>query len=164
MNIYVASSWRNERQPDVVKALRAAGHEVYDFKNPELGENGFNWRALDPSWKDWSLEKFIEMLDHPVAQAGFKRDMDALYNAEACVYVLPCGRSASLEMGWSIGRGLVTIILLADGEPELMFKMADHICTTIEQIVDILGRFSGGIRVGGAVARLEGEAAADAQK
>lgn len=34
MNIYVASSWRCARQPAVVAALRAAGHEVYDFKNP----------------------------------------------------------------------------------------------------------------------------------
>ena len=32
--IYVASSWRNREQPSVVKALREAGHEVYDFRNP----------------------------------------------------------------------------------------------------------------------------------
>ena len=29
-HIYVASSWRNEYYPEVVKALREAGHEVYD--------------------------------------------------------------------------------------------------------------------------------------
>lgn len=28
MRIYVASSWRNEHQPAVVKALREEGHEV----------------------------------------------------------------------------------------------------------------------------------------
>ena len=32
--IYVASSWRNVFQQDVVAILRDLGHEVYDFKNP----------------------------------------------------------------------------------------------------------------------------------
>ncbi len=32
MRIYVASSWRNIYQREVVRLLRAAGHEVYDFK------------------------------------------------------------------------------------------------------------------------------------
>jgi hypothetical protein len=32
--IYLASSWRNERQPELVRILREAGHEVYDFRNP----------------------------------------------------------------------------------------------------------------------------------
>ena len=34
MHIYVASSWRNTYYPEVVQALRDAGHEVYDFRNP----------------------------------------------------------------------------------------------------------------------------------
>lgn len=42
MKIYVASSWRNNRQPDVVKFLRDLGHEVYDFKNPKPGDDGFH--------------------------------------------------------------------------------------------------------------------------
>ena len=41
--IYVASSWRNKYYPEVVQALRAAGHEVYDFRNPPHGGNGFRW-------------------------------------------------------------------------------------------------------------------------
>ena len=39
MKIYVASSWRNEFQHNVVKALREDGHEVYDFR-----EDGDGWR------------------------------------------------------------------------------------------------------------------------
>lgn len=34
--IYVASSWRNVFQQDVVDILRDLGHEVYDFKNPHM--------------------------------------------------------------------------------------------------------------------------------
>ena len=38
--IYVASSWRNKYQPEVVTALRKAGHEVYDFRNPKDNPGG----------------------------------------------------------------------------------------------------------------------------
>lgn len=38
--IYVASSWRNPYQPEVVAALRKAGHQVYDFRNPEDNPGG----------------------------------------------------------------------------------------------------------------------------
>lgn len=47
MRIYVASSWRNKIQPSVVVALREAGHEVYDFRNPREGDTGFHWSDID---------------------------------------------------------------------------------------------------------------------
>ena len=46
--IYVASSWRNVFQQDVVDILRDLGHEVYDFKNPPHGNGGFQWSDIDP--------------------------------------------------------------------------------------------------------------------
>lgn len=88
--IYVASSWRCARQPEVVQALRQAGHEVYDFKNPP-NRSGFSWGDIDPAWKQWSAAKFREGIEHPLAKAGFEEDMTALREADACVLVLPCG-------------------------------------------------------------------------
>ena len=49
--IYVASSWRNEYYPEVVRQLREAGHEVYDFRNPPSASSGAAslrtiWRGL----------------------------------------------------------------------------------------------------------------------
>ena len=41
--IYVASSWRNKYQPEVVAALRKAGHGVYDFHTPKDTPGGFHW-------------------------------------------------------------------------------------------------------------------------
>ena len=41
MHIYVASSGRNTYYPEVVQALRDAGHEVYDFRYPPTGDPGF---------------------------------------------------------------------------------------------------------------------------
>src|SRR5579872_6628291 len=108
--IYVASSWRNEFQQDVVFALRSRGHEVYDFKNPKPGNNGFQWAAIDHHWQGWTPEEFRYHLCHPIAQDGFNLDMEALIWCDTCVLVLPCGRSAHLELGWACGAGKQTFI------------------------------------------------------
>ncbi len=138
MRIYVASSWRNERQPFVVQILREAGHEVYDFRNPREGDNGFHWSEIDPEWESWTPQKYRECLEHPVARAGFDSDFAAMKWAEAFVLVQPCGRSAHLELGWACGAGKLTVVLLADGEPELMTKMADRICCNMDEVLSFL--------------------------
>lgn len=133
--IYVASSWRNEHQPLVVQRLRGAGHEVYDFRNPAKGNTGFHWSDIDPGWQAWSPEEFREALQHPVAQDGLWHDAAGLEWADACVLVMPCGRSAHLEAGWCIGSGRPTAILVADGEPELMYGMAAALCTSLNEVL-----------------------------
>ena len=37
--------------------------------------------------------------------------MDALEQSDACIMVLPCGPSASMEMGWACGAGKPTVSL-----------------------------------------------------
>ncbi len=138
MKVYVASSWRNERQPGVVVALRAAGHEVYDFRNPRPGDFGFRWSEIDPDWQRWWPEKFRAALDDPIAEAGFRSDMDAMEWADAFIGVMPFGRSAALEMGWAAGKGKLTCLLLSDGEPELMVKMLDEIFIDIDEVIERL--------------------------
>jgi hypothetical protein len=137
MNIYVASSWRNERQPAVVEALRSAGHEVYDFRNPP-SSTGFNWSEIDHEWQAWTPEQFREALEHPVAVDGFCSDMDALVACDACVLVLPCGRSAHLEAGWALGAGKHVIVLLSQCEPELMYRMTPHLCCSMDELLRCL--------------------------
>jgi hypothetical protein len=140
MKVFVSSSWRNDRQPAVVIALRDAGHEVYDFRNPAPDAHGFSWADLDPGWLNWSARRFRESLDDPRVVRGFELDMTALRNCDALVMVQPCGRSAAVELGWASGAGKPTIVLLAAGEPELMLKMADYFCLTIEEVIETLRR------------------------
>lgn len=109
MKVYVASSWRNEHQQGVVKLLRDAGHEVYDF--------------------------------HERAVRGFNTDFEAMKTADACVLVMPCGRSAHLEAGWFIGQHKPTVILIPEDtafEPELMYAMAYAVCGTVPDVIDAL--------------------------
>lgn len=121
--IYLASSWRNEMQPVVLDQLRQAGHEVYDFRNPGPGDQGFGWRSIDPDWKSWTPEQFKSALQHPIAIAGHKLDHDAMEWCDACVLLLPSGSSAHLEAGWCAGRGKITCVYApAMREPELMYR------------------------------------------
>jgi len=137
--IYVASSWRNPHQSAVVAALQSAGHMVYDFKNPRPGNVGFAWSEIDPNWMQWTAAEYVAALDHPIAKGGFASDMNAMKWADTFLLVLPCGRSAHLELGWACGQGKQTLVLTCDGqEPELMAKMCDHICTSLQEAMDIL--------------------------
>lgn len=136
--IYVAASWRTPRQPGVVQMLRAAGHEVYDFRNPKPGNNGFQWSDIDKDWQTWTPEQYCKALDHEIAEAGFGLDLEAMTWANVFVGVQPFGRSASMEMGWAAGRGKTTILLLTNGEPELMVKMFDHVVCSLDAVIELL--------------------------
>ncbi len=146
MRIYVASSWRNPHQPQIVQVLLQAGHEVYDFRNPKPGDNGFHWSEIDSNWKDWSTSQYREGLEHPLAEEGFDEDYTAMTRAEGCVLVLPCGRSAHLEAGWFAGRDLPLFILLEkEGfEPELMYKLAWEITNDPDELLEAIEQTDGG--------------------
>ncbi len=141
MKIYLASSWRNRDQPAAVAALRHAGHDVYDFRNPPGGiPHGFRWSELDPNWESWSAAAYREKLHSPLAQTGFNSDFAGMKWADVGVLLLPCGRSAHLELGWMAGAGKRTIIWTQDGqEPELMALLATEICVSIEEVISALG-------------------------
>jgi nucleoside 2-deoxyribosyltransferase len=138
MKLYVASSWRNAHQPVVVRSLRDAGHEVYDFRNPKPGDNGFAWRSISPDWERWTPEQLRSALDHPIARAGFRNDWEAMQHADAGVLVLPCGRSAHLEAGYFVGAGKPLFVLLSEGEPELMYLMATALCLDLDELKERL--------------------------
>ena len=138
MKIYLASSWRNSGQPGWVKFLRDLGHEVYDFRNPPMN-TGFQWTRIDPNWLNWTPAELVDALKHPTAESGFTADFDAMKWCDVCLMLMPCGRSAHLELGWAAGAGKKTGVILADGcEPELMIKVADRIFLTTAEVVDWL--------------------------
>ena len=138
--VYVASSWRNKHYPEVVKQLKSHGFDVYDFRNPPDGKGGFFWKDIDPNWEDWSTRDYIDNLRHPWAEYGFKRDIDAMKDADVCVLVLPCGRSAHSEAGWMAGAGKRVIAYIPEKqEPELMYKMFDYVTDSLEQVIEMVG-------------------------
>lgn len=120
----------------MVSALREAGHEVYDFRNPPSGGNGFRWSDIDPEYMEWSPMRYKEELQtNPLAQAQLKNDLEALRSCDACVLVLPCGRSAHTEAGWMAGAGKRVIAYIpCKQEPELMYGLFDAVCCTMGEL------------------------------
>ena len=137
--IYVASSWRNKYYPAVVEVLRADGHEVYDFRNPPHGGNGFRWTDIDVNAMDWSFGEYAEGLHHPKAERQFKADLEALEWADTCVLVLPSGRSAHTEAGWMAGAGRRVFVYIPEmQEPELMYKLFDGVVGSLDELLQAL--------------------------
>ncbi len=137
--IYLASSWRNKHQEGILKELRLQGYEVYDFKHPQVGDPGFQWSKIDENWQEWTMEQYRKnLLIDDYAQFGFNRDFDAMKNADICVLLLPCGRSAHLEAGWMKGAGKKVIAFIPPDEriePELMYGLLDGIVLCIQDLI-----------------------------
>lgn len=156
-------------QASVCAVLRAAGIDHYDFKNPPNGA-GFGWREVrpcsgafncaaavhiegcfneqnvvaettKPKGADWeTVDDYLRMVEHPRAIEGYNADFGAMELADTFVLVLPCGKSAHLELGWAVGAGKRTAILLEDPvEPELMYRMVDHLSTNLFDLLGWLG-------------------------
>lgn len=144
--IYLASSWRNPYQLAVLEQLRAAGHAVYDFRNPHDlwtatnrgdEEHGFKWSNIDPEWNTWSRWSFTQALQTHAAEIGYRNDFSAMEKADTGVLLLPSGRSAHIEAGYFAGHPDKSLHILIPElpEPELMYKLADGVHLTVESLL-----------------------------
>lgn len=115
-------------------AFRCAGFDVYDFREPL---SAFSWKQLGERWQEWNPREFMAALEHPLAIAGYQRDLGMLHGADIVILVQPSGRSAALEMGYAAGMGKKTAVLLALGEePELMLKLADYLTDSLHELLE----------------------------
>jgi hypothetical protein len=86
---------------------------------------GFGWSQIEPIEGFVDVTTYRRLLDSRRAKEGYATDMAALQSAEALVYVLPCGRSASWEFGYAMGAGKPCyVVWFEPHEPELMFMEA----------------------------------------
>jgi len=134
--VYLASSWRNEDQPRMVELIRSWGFDVYDFRNPTEGNQGFAWAEIDPDWQQWSPLHFrFAVNNHPRAIEGFKLDKQALISSDIVVLLLPSGNSAHLEAAYHSGSGGTTLVHMPQpSEPELMYGLLTEITTTTDEL------------------------------
>lgn len=134
--IYLIGSLRNPQIPTIAEQLRSAGHDVFD-----------DWYAAGPNaddcWRDYEKARghtLPEALQGHAAQNVFNFDRRHLERADAVVLAMPAGKSAFLELGWSLGRGKKGFILL-DADPErydVMFQFATGVYDNLEDLIDEL--------------------------
>ena len=137
MKLYTASSWRNERYPEIVQQLKEKGHEIYNFRD---ANSWFRWEQIDAGWESWENFEFRVALEHPLAQRAFKADFDGMNWADACVLIMPCGRSAHIEAGYMKGKGKPLYILLDGEKPraELTYSIANGIFENVPGLLSEL--------------------------
>lgn len=135
LKVYLASSWRNKKYPDVLSKLEAAEFDVYDFRDPQ---HGFSWDDIESNHRQWTAERYLYNLFHPKATRAFNQDFGALTNCDALVLLHPCGRSAHLEAGYAAGNGKPVYVLIDAEDPDkadLMVRMCTGIHTDVDEIV-----------------------------
>lgn len=126
--IYVASSWRNEGHGEVVRALRQAGLDVYDFKEPTTCFKWTDVSDVDEHGGNLSVQAYWRALVHPTAQAGFNQDYGALQASSTVILALPAGPSAHAEWGYAVGAGKPNAIYFT--EPQVRDMDLMHLMTS----------------------------------
>lgn len=134
--VYLIGSLRNPKIPEIAKALRAEGLEVFD-----------DWFAAGPqaddAWRDYERGRghdFRQALQGYAAQHVFAFDLWHLRRAAGAVLALPAGKSAHLEFGWMIGQEKPGVILL-DSDPDrydVMSQFATAVVASPKEAADIL--------------------------
>lgn len=112
-SIYIIGSLRNPEIPKFANELQAQGFEAFA-----------DWYAPGPEaddfWRNYSKERgltYAQALKSAAAKHVFEFDKSHLDRCDAAVMLMPAGKSAHLELGYTIGRGKPGYILF-DSEPE----------------------------------------------
>ena len=147
MKIYTASSWKNKYYDNVVKRLKKEGFDVYDFRSAISTEGqtqAFDWNQINTYWEQWTRKEFLDVLIHnKLAVNAFESDLKGMQEADACLLILPCGRSAHIEAGYMKGLGKSLYIYMPELErPELTYSLSDGIYQDLEVLVANLKRWN----------------------
>lgn len=132
-SIYIIGSLRNPRIPEIGSALRARGWDAFDDWH-SAGEHA------DDAWRDYERSRghsLPKALDGYAAQHTFNFDKTHLDRCEYALLVLPAGKSGHLELGYAIGQGKPSFILL-DGDPDRYDVMYAFACSVFERVDDML--------------------------
>ncbi|MEK7112063.1 MAG: hypothetical protein AAB875_01935 [Patescibacteria group bacterium] len=134
--IYLVGSLRNPKIPEVADYLRTLDHEVFD-----------EWWIAGPKADDY-WQRYHQARGHSLEGAldayhawhVFEYDRYHLNRCNTGVMVLPVGRSGHLELGYLIGQGKPTYILL-DKDPErwdIMYRFARGVYTSVKDLGEAL--------------------------
>lgn len=127
MNIYVASSWKNETAVRLLTAaLRELGHTVWSFV-----EN-VTEREKSPG------QDFAEWVWSDEGEKKFDYDTHSAMQADMVIYLGPSGTDAWAEVGAAWARDVPVLGLWAKGEPAgLMRRMVSWVGNVTELLATI---------------------------
>lgn len=134
--VYIGGALANPEIVRLTRALLDAGYDAFsEWYTPG--------KEADVLWRDYELAlgyTYREALQRPSAKNTFSFDKRHIDGSDIFVMVLPCGKSAHLELGYAIGRGMPGIIYMPN-EPErwdVMYGFATRVVHTIEELLETM--------------------------
>ena len=136
--VYIIGSLRNATLAGTANQLRELmGPNVTIFDD---------WMCAGPNaddaWRDHEQGRnntFLEALQLPAAKHVFAFDKHHLTESDAVVLIAPAGKSAHLELGWSLGKGKPGYILLDNPDRwDVMYQFATGITANLEELATML--------------------------
>lgn len=135
-SLYIIGSLRNPRIPEIAKALRTGGFDVFD-----------DWFAAGPEaddyWQRYETQRgrdYREALQGRAANNVFQFDKGNLERCDGALLVLPAGKSGHLELGYMAGLGKWTGVLFED-EPErwdVMYQFVNQVFLNQGELEDFM--------------------------
>lgn len=136
MKVYLIGALNNRNLIELANEIRGLGIDVFDdWISP--GE------YTDDYWREYETRRgrsYGEALAGHHAGMVFAFDKWHLDDSDVVVLVLPCGKSAHLELGYALGQGKVGYVLF-DDEPDrydVMYRFADGVFFSRAALLDIL--------------------------
>lgn len=135
MKVYVASSWRNDFYGTLVGMLRAAGHDVFDWRDPPASKPIPSWKHLvdDPARVTGPRQR--ELYEHPDAVQALAADLGAVADADVVIGLQPFGVSATVEVMEARRLGKHVALMLATTNFELMLGVLENRFTTPAELM-----------------------------
>lgn len=128
MNIYIASSWKNQHGVEMLtNMLRISGHVVISWVENNYGET-HNHVTKQFSFEDWMRTR--------QAVQSFEFDTKGATTSDLVIYFSPAGQDACAELGAAWAKGVKIIGLWAKGEGLGLMRMM--VSEWYERVPDLL--------------------------
>lgn len=142
MKAYVASSYKNEEVRNVIETLEVNGVDCHDWISDEAPEAWDTWFKKTADSPTWDSKRHVDFMWDEQMQRIARIDYAEMDKADIGILVLPAGRSAHLELGYMIGRGLPTAVYFPDTfppqiiEPEPMLNGATYKTNNLKYLTE----------------------------
>lgn len=137
MKIYISSAWNSPNQNEVVRRLKALGHEVYDVRNPEQETNSpFSLGMINPNWRNFNYVAFAAALKDPRYEKICAASFEALKKCDSCVVIPPFGRMEHFESFSVKHSGKKVYVYDPPSNPTVDIETAlfDGVITSLEEL------------------------------
>lgn len=135
--LYIGGSLRNEQVLFMAQEIKDSFPNLYVFAD---------WMAAGPhaddAWRDYEKAMgytYEQALRRPAAENVFYFDKSHLDTSDAFLLVLPCGRSAHMELGYMVGQGKKTAVFIDDPDRwDVMYQFAGLVTSNKEVLAEWL--------------------------